>query len=515
MDALKKAEAAKRQSAEGMAEVLSQPSSVSFADMALEPLDDPTPTSTSPLVLDIEVEPEPITHQPPRAAPANLPELPSDLANLDAEFVAHHEASQAALANSPRAKIMSPEPARLAPVATILAGVASPPNSPHIERDAAERLSSARADSSSSLNSSRGSSRAEDTVMQVEREAARNVFEAKAPAAPANRRKFALVIGILSTTVTLAIAGYFWWQLQSNTGYSSTNFATRPPPPPAQTPPAPATNPTVPVAATISAASSDVTKSSNTNSTTTTTSNGQEANEDEEEERPVTAAKAPVQSAPSKKRTAAAAEPDQADDAIRLVRSNKSQLQVNPTLSKAYDEFNRGNLAAARSGYESVVKLEPNNVEALHGLAAIAVSEKRSGAASQYYERILVADPKDAAALSGLINLHGQNNPIAAESRLKGIVAEQPDSAAAQFALGNLYAAQQRWADAQQAYFKAYSVDAENPDILYNLAVSLEHMTQSKLAHQYYVLALDAAKRRPAGFDMAKVSARIAALQSQ
>ena len=87
-----------------------------------------------------------------------------------------------------------------------------------------------------------------------------------------------------------------------------------------------------------------------------------------------------------------------------------------------------------------------------------------------------------------MINLHGQNNPGAAESRLKGIVSEQPESAAAQFALGNLYAAQQRWADAQQAYFKAYSADAESPDILYNLAVSLEHMNQAKLAYQYYSL---------------------------
>jgi tetratricopeptide (TPR) repeat protein len=46
-----------------------------------------------------------------------------------------------------------------------------------------------------------------------------------------------------------------------------------------------------------------------------------------------------------------------------------------------------------------------------------------------------------------------------------------------------------RWNDAQQAYFRAYSAEPDNPDILYNLAISLEHLRQNKLAAQYYAQA--------------------------
>jgi Flp pilus assembly protein TadD len=96
------------------------------------------------------------------------------------------------------------------------------------------------------------------------------------------------------------------------------------------------------------------------------------------------------------------------------------------------------------------------------------------------------ADPQDTVAMSALINNRGQIDPGAAESRLKSLSAAQPDLAAPHFALGNLYARQGRWNEAQQAYFRAYNAEQDNPDILYNLAISLEHLRQNKLAAQYY-----------------------------
>ena len=91
--------------------------------------------------------------------------------------------------------------------------------------------------------------------------------------------------------------------------------------------------------------------------------------------------------------------------------------------------------------------------------------------------------------------------------------AAQPELAAPHFSLGNLYARHSRWADAQQAYFRAYTAEPENPDILYNLAISLEHLRQNKLAAQYYGQAIAAAQTKPAGFDKAQAAARQAALQ--
>ena len=474
MDALKKAEAAKRQGADDAALASDEAATSKYGDLTLEPIGTPGESENFSTPTD--------THASGGVAdsPTHLPELPAHLGGLDAEFVAHHEAQKAA----------STTPTRLTAVAK--AASASTPSASASPLAAKTKTSVA------------------DPATKADRDAARNMFDAKAAAAPARNRTFAFAIGIFTFAVTLGIVGYFWWQLQPKTGFPSGGVPIR-----ASTPVAPQVSPV--------AAPAPSTASTGSAGTTTAAQGlaGQVPAAGQAALVPVPAASTPAvapSSTPSavqarKKQRADVAAESENDGAIRLVRVTKSPLQVNPALTKGFDNFNRGNFAAAKAEYESVVKAEPQNLEALHGLAAIAVREGRWNVADHFYERILVADPKDAAAMSAMINLHGQSNPVAAESRLKGIVSEQPESAAAQFALGNLYAGQQRWADAQQAYFKAYSADAENPDTLYNLAVSLEHMNQTKLAHQYYSLALEAAKRRPAGFDLAVAGARLAALR--
>jgi uncharacterized protein HemY len=93
------------------------------------------------------------------------------------------------------------------------------------------------------------------------------------------------------------------------------------------------------------------------------------------------------------------------------------------------------------------------------------------------------------------------------------MIASQPDQPFLHFALGNVYAGQSRWPEAQRAYFKAYSGDPENPDYLFNLAVSLDQLHQGKLAMQYYNQAMAAASQRPAGFDKGQAANRLRELQ--
>jgi tetratricopeptide (TPR) repeat protein len=106
-------------------------------------------------------------------------------------------------------------------------------------------------------------------------------------------------------------------------------------------------------------------------------------------------------------------------------------------------------------------------------------------------------------------------DPQTAESRLKTLLSAQPESAALNFALGNLYARQNRWAEAQQVYFNAVAADGDNPDYLFNLAVSLDHLRQPRLAGQHYRMALEAAARRPAAFDRDRRQKRLGELQAE
>ena len=106
---------------------------------------------------------------------------------------------------------------------------------------------------------------------------------------------------------------------------------------------------------------------------------------------------------------------------------------------------------------------------------------------------------------------------VNSESRLKTALASQPDSSALHFALGNLYARQLRWSEAQQAYFLAYSGEPDNADFIFNLAVSLDHLHQNKLAAQYYRMALSAAalnnNSQNISFDGNQVKNRVLELQ--
>jgi tetratricopeptide (TPR) repeat protein len=196
------------------------------------------------------------------------------------------------------------------------------------------------------------------------------------------------------------------------------------------------------------------------------------------------------------------------------IRITTAKLRVDPSLTRAYDAVSSGDLGAARGEYEQLLKTEPKNGEALLGMATIAVRQGRNEQAEAFYVRALEADPKNALAQAGLISLNAQADPVQAESRLKSLLASQPEVAALHFALGNVYVRQARWNEAQQAFFKAFTLDAENPDYLFNLAISLDQLHQAKLAAQYYNQSLAAAAKRPYSFDRAQVSARLRDLQN-
>jgi tetratricopeptide (TPR) repeat protein len=178
-------------------------------------------------------------------------------------------------------------------------------------------------------------------------------------------------------------------------------------------------------------------------------------------------------------------------------------------LESAWEALQAGDLARAQEGYQRVLRANPRNRDALLGMATVDARNQDYGGAEQRYLRVLELDPRDPYAQAGLIALRGQTDPVQSESRLKNMLAHAPDATFLYFYLGNQYAGQSRWGDAQASYFKAFSADPENPDYAYNLAVSLDHLRQEKLALEYYRRALALAGNRAVGFNSVQVEARI------
>ena len=446
MDALRKAEQQKRDSA---AQEPPPGQSAASAKLALEPL-------------ATQADSAPANSMPPegasKAGSTRLPELPTRLEDLDAQFV------------SPAGRVKQ---------ATRPTG-ATP-----------------KAESSTSRES-------KNNTAAASRQAARSLFAAKHPAQKDNRN-FAIAVGLLTLVATVGIGGYFWWQMQQMQppagGLATGGMAALPPaaPPPAIT----AAEPVVTVGA--SGQSAVATPNSVINPTTTESADSKAGEPD---------GLTPPRRATRRAMSASVATPPSAARPADSIRVSPASQKPNPSLEQAFLAFNRGELNLAQAAWQRVLESDPRNSDALYGLAAIALQHQQPNLAADYYLRALEANPKDALALSGLTNLKGNADPQQTESRLKNLLAEQPDSPFLNFALGNLHAQNTRWADAQQAYFRAHVADPRNPDYLFNLAVSLDQLRQSRLAIQYYNQALGAVALQPVGFDPAQVAARLKILQA-
>jgi tetratricopeptide (TPR) repeat protein len=184
---------------------------------------------------------------------------------------------------------------------------------------------------------------------------------------------------------------------------------------------------------------------------------------------------------------------------IRVARAVQPS-RLSPALEGAYQALNSGDLASAQQQYETALRQDANNRDTLLGLATLSARQNQNDKAASYYLRLLELDPSDAAATAGLIGLR-QGDAGQSESRLKAALANNPEAAPVLFALGNLYAQQGRWQEAQQAYFRAFSSAPDNPDYAYNLAIGLDRLNQGKLALTYYQRALALAQDKAAAFD--------------
>lgn len=217
-------------------------------------------------------------------------------------------------------------------------------------------------------------------------------------------------------------------------------------------------------------------------------------------------AKPPASAKPPKRTARPAARAPQKARSKAPLQIEKQQESIDPLLTGAYLAYREGKFDQAQQLYREALKLDERNPDALLGLAAIAQRRGADGVATHYYAKVLELDPRDPVANAGMSALTTNGN---IESRLKFLLNEQPDSSPLHFALGNYYASQERWGEAQQAYFNALKLEPENAGLAYHLAISLEHLGQKKLAAMYYRNALQFDASHSEGFDHAIISQRL------
>lgn len=384
-----------------------------------------------------------------------------------------------------------------------LAKQAERPATPERERAAAANAGSSAAGLALQplASSAAGAAAANAPAMSghPEHESARALLKAKPAAAEPARRGGALWAAAGAILIAVAAVGvYVWYSVQSLAPKAVAR--TRLPPIPA-TMPVPQVPPSAATPGPAAAAPAPFTAAP---ATATVTVTPQPA--------PEPAKRAPAQQTTDqmvmnllREAAAPAAQP------LRLSQTTETS-RVPADVATGYQALRNGNLAAARRSYAAALASDPSNVDAQLGLATVEARGGNRVAAAGHYGRALELDPRNATALAGLASLADFTRPEALESQLRDDVARHPQSSALRFTLGNLLASQSRWNEAQMEFFEAYRLEPASADIAFNLAVSLDHMGQSRLATDYYRRALAAARTQATQFDPAPVERRLAEL---
>jgi Tfp pilus assembly protein PilF len=199
---------------------------------------------------------------------------------------------------------------------------------------------------------------------------------------------------------------------------------------------------------------------------------------------------------------------------IKLI-SHMSTTAVDDSLLEAYQALNHREYIVAQQQYQQVLQGDMRNIDALLGMAVIAQQQGRDADAQAWDEKVLEVEPRNAIALSLMSSYQANNDIIAEESKLKSMLAQQPEAASFHAALGNLYANQNQWQTSQEAFFNACRFAPNNADYAFNLAISLEHMAKYSLALEQYQRALKLLNLSGvASPDRAQLEVRVKALLS-
>lgn len=337
-------------------------------------------------------------------------------------------------------------------------------------------------ESSLSLEPSTPVTPASDTAsLETARSASQNLFKAKATVSAGGQVNRNLIIALLGTVILLGAGGaYVWYAISANDRPAMPSM----PRAVVMTPPS-KIEPSTPIPA---EPKSDrlVAAMATPNSTD----------------------KAPPVALHTKKKSAASlsallpASPSAGQSVKVSLDRTDTMNSLDALLGNAYQAYLNGRFDQAQSLYREVLNQDPRNADALLGLAAIAQHRGADTLAVQYYGKVLTIDPRNAVANAGMSALTTDENR---ESRLKMLLNEQSDSPSLYFALGNQFAEQSRWGEAQQAYFNAYKLEPNNAELAFNLAISLERLGQKKLSSQYYQRALKLDTGNSAGFDHAAI----------
>lgn len=165
-----------------------------------------------------------------------------------------------------------------------------------------------------------------------------------------------------------------------------------------------------------------------------------------------------------------------------LVTVREVSQSAQDNVTAGYNALVRGDIGFALELYSSAVESEPTSVMAQLGRSAALQKLGRMEEARAGYENVLRLDPNNREALTNLTSIYSARAPNEALSRLITLEREYPDFSPVKAQIGLLYARMGSTDDALSYLRQAASLDPATVMYQYNLAVLLDRMGRAEQA---------------------------------
>lgn len=172
------------------------------------------------------------------------------------------------------------------------------------------------------------------------------------------------------------------------------------------------------------------------------------------------------------------------------VKNQKSNL--NYELEKAYNAILTGHAESAIEIYKMVLANDPNNKNALFGLATTYHRAGQLDQARELYGKLLAVDPRNRDGLNNFLVLLADEAPEAALGQMEALEKRNPSFSPIPAQMAVIY---QKLGDANKAseyMFKAVALAPENLTYRYNLAIMLDKQKKYDEAVKLYSQLMEA-----------------------
>lgn len=195
--------------------------------------------------------------------------------------------------------------------------------------------------------------------------------------------------------------------------------------------------------------------------------------------------------------------------------SDQDTDNIDALINRAFDASQAGQFEAAIILYQKVIKMEPDNTNALFAMGALYQRLGQIEDAKREYGQLLRIEPNHERGINNYIALIAEESPSKALGQLKEMERINPSFSPVKAQIGMIYAKAGEFELAEIYLRKAIMLAPEVVNYRYNLAVVMDRADRIQEALQLYRQVLDFAGEELSASSSEQIKDRIKVLQNK